>query len=75
MLIAHALAVLAMAPFGYHAVPENGEIRMLTGQLFAVGVVYFLSLPLLMRQEGATEAPVRRRRSIQRNSPRNVEPR
>jgi uncharacterized membrane protein len=44
MLWAHGLLLLAMVPFGYHLVPQNGTIRTLTGQLFAVGLVGYLSL-------------------------------
>jgi hypothetical protein len=33
-----------MAPFGYHLIPQNAEIRTLTGQLFALGLVYYLAL-------------------------------
>jgi len=36
--------LLLMVPFGYHLVPQNAEIRTLTGQLFAFGLVYYLTL-------------------------------
>lgn len=43
----HGLLLLLMVPFGYHLVPQNGLVRTLTGQLFAVGLVgYLLLLPL-----------------------------
>jgi uncharacterized membrane protein len=45
---AHGLLLLQMVPFGYHLVPQNAEIRTLTGQLFAFGLFYYLALhPLL----------------------------
>lgn len=44
MLWTHGLFLLLMAPFGYHVVAQTGEIRMLTGQLFAAGLVYYLTL-------------------------------
>ena len=40
----HGLLLLLMVPFGYHLIPQNGVIRTLTGQLFAAGLVCFLSL-------------------------------
>lgn len=40
----HGLLLLLMVPFGYHLVPQNGVLRTLTGQLFAVGLVCYLSL-------------------------------
>jgi len=40
----HGLLLLVMVPFGYHLVPQNGVLRTLTGQLFAVGLVCYLSL-------------------------------
>ena len=40
----HGLVLLLMIPFGYHLVPQNGEIRTLTGQLFAAGLACFLLL-------------------------------
>lgn len=40
----HGLLLLLMVPFGYHLVPQNGVLRTLTGQLFAVGLVCFLAL-------------------------------
>lgn len=44
MLWTHGIFLLVMAPFGYHLVVQTGEIRMLTGQLFAAGLVYYLLL-------------------------------
>jgi uncharacterized membrane protein len=44
MLGAHGLLLLMMAPFGYHLVPQNGAVRMLSGQLFAIGLVYYMLL-------------------------------
>lgn len=43
-LWAHGLALLLMVPFGYHLVPQAGEVRTLTGFVFAIGLVYFLLL-------------------------------
>lgn len=44
MLWTHGMCLLLMAPFGYHLVAQTGELRMLTGQLFAIGLVYYLTL-------------------------------
>ena len=44
MLCMRGLLLLLMVPFGYHLLAQNGEIRMLTGQLFAIGLVYYLTL-------------------------------
>jgi hypothetical protein len=44
VLWAHGLMLLLMVPFGYHLLPQNGEIRTLLGQLFAVGLVGYLAL-------------------------------
>ncbi|OHB83339.1 MAG: hypothetical protein A2V98_21520 [Planctomycetes bacterium RBG_16_64_12] len=41
---AHGLLLLVMVPFGYHLVPQNAVLRTLTGQLFSVGLVSYLSL-------------------------------
>ena len=43
-LCAHGIALLLMVPFGYHLVPQNGDIRTLTGYVFGFGLVYFLLL-------------------------------
>jgi uncharacterized membrane protein len=40
----HGLLLVLMVPFGYHLVPQNAVIRMLSGQLFAFGLVYYLAL-------------------------------
>jgi hypothetical protein len=45
-----------MAPFGYHLVPQNAEIRTLTGQLFALGLVYYLALNPSVRSGHWTRA-------------------
>jgi len=44
ILWVHGIFLLAMPPFGYHLVAQTGEIRMLTGQLFAWGLVYYFAL-------------------------------
>jgi uncharacterized membrane protein len=41
----HGMLLLFMAPFGYHLIPQSAELRTLTGQLFAFGLVYYL-MPL-----------------------------
>jgi hypothetical protein len=43
-LWAHGLMLLQMVPFGYHFLPQVGVIRMLTGQLFGIGLVGYLTL-------------------------------
>jgi len=40
----HFLLLLQMVPFGYHLVPQGAILRTITGQLFAIGLVYCLSL-------------------------------
>jgi hypothetical protein len=44
LLWGHGFLLLVMLPFGYHLAPQNGVIRTLTGQLFALGLVSYLSL-------------------------------
>jgi uncharacterized membrane protein len=44
VLLIHGLLLLQMVPFGYHFVPQDGTVRTLTGQLFAIGLTYFLAL-------------------------------
>jgi hypothetical protein len=44
VLWAHGLLLLLMVPFGYHVIPHGGLVRTLTGQLFALGLVYYLML-------------------------------
>jgi uncharacterized membrane protein len=44
MLWTHGILLLVVLPFGYHLVSQTGEIRMLTGQFFAIGLVYYLML-------------------------------
>jgi len=55
MLWVHGMCLLLMVPFGYHLVAQNGEIRMLTGQLFAIGSVYYLTLLLASLWPGGRE--------------------
>jgi len=45
----HGLLLLLMVPFGYHLVPQSGEVRTLTGLLFAVGLTYLLALNPALR--------------------------
>ena len=49
LLGAHALLLLLMIPFGFHLVPQGGELRTLTGQLFAIGLTCFLALNPALR--------------------------
>lgn len=49
LLGAHALLLLLMVPFGFHLVPQGGEVRTLTGLLFAAGLTYFLVLNPALR--------------------------
>ena len=50
----HGLLLLLMVPFGFHLVPQNALVRTLTGQLFALGLVYYLTLvPAARRYEDA----------------------
>jgi uncharacterized membrane protein len=44
LLWLHGLAMLAMIPFGYHLVPQGPVIRTVTGFVFGLGMVYYLSL-------------------------------
>ena len=44
MLWVHGMCLLQMVPFGYHMIAQTGELRTLTGQLFAIGLVYYLTL-------------------------------
>jgi hypothetical protein len=44
VLSVHGFLLLLMVPFGYHLVPQGAVVRTLTGQLFAVGMLYFLAL-------------------------------
>ena len=40
----HGLAMLLMAPFGYHLVAHGPVLRSITGQLFGYGMAYYLLL-------------------------------
>ncbi|NIA06693.1 MAG: DUF2085 domain-containing protein [Actinobacteria bacterium] len=39
----HGALVLQVIPFGFHLIPHGRTLRTISGQLFALGVVYFLS--------------------------------
>lgn len=41
-LLLHFLFIIQMIPFGMHWIPHGALMRMLTGQLFIYGVIYFL---------------------------------
>ena len=45
----HGMLLVGMIPFGYHLVPQGGEVRTLTGLLFAVALTYFLALNPALR--------------------------
>jgi len=44
ILFIHGILVMQMVLFGYHLVPHGPTMRTITGQLFAIGIVYFLLL-------------------------------
>src|SRR5262249_24384285 len=58
----HFLLLLQMVPFGYHLVPQVPILRTITGQLFAIGLVYCLSLNPLAKLK--VERPSLRNRSL-----------
>lgn len=53
MLWAHGAFLLTMIPFGYHLLPQNGDIRTITGWLFSFGLVYYMAIFVAsVRQRG-----------------------
>lgn len=40
----HGTCLLLMIPFGYHLIPQNPPLRTVTGEIFSVGMTYFLLL-------------------------------
>ena len=42
----HGAFVLQVIPFGFHLIPHGRTARTISGQLFALGVVYFLFLAI-----------------------------
>ena len=42
----HGLFVLQVIPFGFHLIPNGPTVRAISGQLFALGVVYFLFMAI-----------------------------
>ena len=58
----HLVLLIQMVPFGYHLVPQGAILRTVTGQLFAIGLVYCLSLNPLAKLKG--EQPSFRNRSL-----------
>ncbi|MBZ5525333.1 MAG: DUF2085 domain-containing protein [Acidobacteriia bacterium] len=47
LLAVHVLLLLQMAPFGFHLVPHGAIVRTITGESFAFGLAYCLSMGLL----------------------------
>jgi uncharacterized membrane protein len=47
LLAVHVLLLLQMAPFGFHLLPHGAVVRTITGELFALGLIYCLSASLL----------------------------
>lgn len=45
----HGVLLLGMIPFGYHLIPQGGEVRTATGLLFAAGLTYLLALNPALR--------------------------
>jgi uncharacterized membrane protein len=56
----HGVFLLAMAPFGFHWVPQGPVVRTITGMLFGFAVVTFLWLPV-SRLAGRTRRGARLR--------------
>ncbi len=61
LLAVHFLLLLQMIPFGFHLIPHGAIVRTITGEVFALGLVYCLSASLLSafpsaRKEGNLSA-------------------
>ena len=61
LLAVHVLLLLQMVPFGFHLIPHGAVVRTITGEIFALGLVYCLSAGLLSafpseRKEGSLAA-------------------
>jgi len=44
VLLIHGLFIIQMVIFGFHLIPHSATLRTLSGQLFIIGVFYFLWL-------------------------------
>ena len=55
LLAVHVLLLLQMVPFGYHLVEQGAVARTITGQVFALGLIYCLSFNPLSRRKPAQE--------------------
>ena len=62
LLAIHLVLLVQMVPFGYHLVAQGAILRTVTGQLFAIGLVYCLFLNPLAKLKG--ERPSLRNRSL-----------
>ena len=56
----HGAFVLQVAVFGFHLVPHGPTVRLLSGQLFGAGVLYFLSTPVLPQRFNPAKTEPRR---------------
>ena len=50
----HGLFVLQIIPFGFHLIPHGLTMRTISGQLFALGAVYFLYTAIRHSKRGTT---------------------
>ena len=48
----HGLFVLQMIPFGFNLIPHGQTLRTISGQLFALGAVYFLYMAIRHSRRG-----------------------
>lgn len=60
-LILHIIFILQMIPFGLHWIPHGATMRMLTGQLFIYGILYFIIANIVVRKGWAREERTPRR--------------
>lgn len=54
-LILHCLFILQMIPFGLHWIPHGATMRMVTGQLFIQGILFFFIGHILLRMGRARD--------------------
>ena len=52
----HGAFVLQVIPFGFHLIPHGRTLRTISGQLFALGVVYFLTTAIRQSKLRADKA-------------------